>query len=117
MLVLEDTRLDVWVDETEVPVPDGVKSNDMPPPSNPSSSQIPQVNLVPPTSQTSQEEANSVPTKLLEVLEPAPSHQVPSSSSHSHSPVDTSQVRQLPRLASLASDELEGPLSKKAREG
>ena len=82
-------------------------------------SQIPQVNLLPPTPNASQEGVNSGPTTLLKVPEP-PTHMVDAPSS----PVpEVSQPRRYPRLTSPApgskrppSGPLEEPPSKKSRE-
>lgn len=82
-------------------------------------SQIPQVNLLPPTPNASQDGANSGPTTLLKVPEPPP-HMEDAPSS----PVpEVSQPRRSPRLTSPApgskrppSGPLEEPPSKKPRE-
>ena len=110
---------------------DGTLPSDMPPPPIPSSSQIPQVNLLPPTPNTSQEAANSGPTTLLHVPDPSQvtSNPPARSRSRSRSPAPSqSEVRRSPRLASPgppsntpgtkrpAPEPLEEPVAKKLRE-
>ena len=115
-------------------------SSEMPPPNVPSplgmqppdvpSSQVPQVNLLPPTPNTSQEAANSGPTTLLKVPDPTnmpdplPSNAPSRSRSRSRSPApDSSEVRRSPRLTSPtpstkrpASDVLEEPAANKPKQ-
>ena len=113
----------------DMPPPDVPSPLDMPPPDVPSS-QVPQVNLLPPTLNTSQEAANSGPTTLLTVPDPTtmsdplPSNTPSRSRSQSCSPApDSSKVRWSPRLASPtpstkhpASDVLEEPAAKKPKQ-
>lgn len=121
--------------DKEVPAPLATQpSSNMPPPPIPSSSQVPQVNLLPPTPNTSQEAAEYGKTTLLEV--PVPSSEpssipsplpTPRSRTRSRSPVlDPSQIRRSPRLTSPApapaplgkrpaTNDLEEPAAKKAK--
>lgn len=103
-------------------------ASDMPPPSIPSSSQVPAVKVLPPTPNTSQEAENHAKTELLAVPvpAPAPSPAGPSATrrTRSRSPApDPSQVRRSPRLASPApsakrpaAEDFDQPAAKKLRE-
>lgn len=97
-------------------------SSTMPPPLQPTSTQIPAVNLLPPTPNTSQEAATSGPSTLLVV--PEPSLPARHSRSRSRSPApDASQLRRSPRILSPVpgskrppSDPLEERAAKKPRD-
>lgn len=127
----EETNMPEGVMPVDMPASSNMSplddSSSMPPPDIPSSSQIPGVNLLPPTPNTSQEAATSRPTTLLEVPEPTPTlpdNKPSRSRSRSCSPaVDPTELRRSPRLTSPApgskrpaSDPLEEPATKKLKE-
>ena len=111
-----------------VPLPNEAPSS-MPPPVAPQLSDVPQVNLLPPTPISSQD-AETTQTRLV-VPDPNIFTDIPSdqrrSRSRSHTPIpESSERRRSPRLGSPssgvtgkrpASDELGPPVSKKSKEG
>lgn len=89
----------------------------MPPPAVPMSSQIPNVQLLPPTPNTSQEESR--PTTLLAVPQASIDQTHQRTRSRSRTPDPSEPQRRSPRLSPVpkrpASDSLDEPKAKKPR--